>query len=79
MYNGWSSDCVGSRDGGLVCLINLVCLETTQIELEGWLSSPQPLNSTEGKSGPEGLCSREGNDSLCWVCVGVLEVRIVLL
>ena len=44
--NGWSSDCVGSRDGGLVCLINLVCLETTQTELEGWLSSPQPLNST---------------------------------
>ena len=37
---------VGSRDGGLVCLINLVCLETTQIELEGWISSPPPLNST---------------------------------
>ena len=31
---------------GLVCLINLVCLGTTQIELEGWISSPQPLNST---------------------------------
>ena len=28
--NGWSSECVGSKDGGLVCLINLVCLETTQ-------------------------------------------------
>ena len=26
---------LGSRDGGLVCLINLVCLETVQIELEG--------------------------------------------
>ena len=35
-----------SRDEGLVCLINLVCLETTQTELEGWLSSPQPINST---------------------------------
>ena len=31
---------------GLVCLINLVCLGATQIELEGWISSPQPLNST---------------------------------
>ena len=30
----------------------------------------------EGKSGPEGLYSREGDDSLCWVCVGVLEVRL---
>ena len=44
--SGWSSDYVGSRDGGLVFLINLVCLETTQTELEGWISSPQPLNST---------------------------------
>ena len=35
-----------SRDEGLVCLINLVRLGTTQIELEGWFSSPQPLNST---------------------------------
>ena len=32
-------------DEGLVCLINLVCLGITQIELEGWLSSPQPLDS----------------------------------
>ena len=68
-----------SRDEGLVCLIKLVCLGTTQTELEDWISSPQPLNSTEGKSGPEGLCSREGTDSLCWVCVGVLEVRLVLV
>ena len=69
-----------------------MCLETTQIELEGWLSSPQALMekksaksgpeglcSREGKSGPEGLCSREGTDSLCWVCVGVLEARLVLV
>ena len=27
----------------------------------------------------QGLCSREGTDSLCWVCVGVLEVRLVLV
>ena len=33
-------------DEGLVCLTNLVCLGTTQTKLEGWLSSPQPLNST---------------------------------
>ena len=29
-----------------VCLKNLVGLGTTQIELEGWISSPQQLNST---------------------------------
>ena len=33
-----------SGDEGLICLTNLVCLGTTQIELEDWLSSPQPLN-----------------------------------
>ena len=33
----------------------------------------------EGNAGPEGLCSREGTDSLCWVCLGVLEVRLVLV
>ena len=33
-------------DEALVCFISLVCLGTTQIELEGWLSSPQPMNST---------------------------------
>ena len=66
MCNGWSSDCAGSRDGDLVCLINLVCLETTQTELEGM-------------QGTEGLCSREGTDSLCWVHVGVLEARLVLV
>ena len=36
---------LGVGMGGLVCLINLVCLETTHTEIEGWLSSPQPLNS----------------------------------
>ena len=45
-YSGWSSNCVWSGDEGLVCLKNLVGLGTTQIELEGWLSSPQPVNST---------------------------------
>ena len=35
-----------SRDEGLVFLINLVRLGTTQTELEGWISSQQPLNST---------------------------------
>ena len=34
---------------GLVCLINLVCLGATPTELEGWLSSPQPLNSTQSQ------------------------------
>ena len=37
---------LGVGDEGLVCLTNLVGLGNTQIELEGWLSSPQPLNST---------------------------------
>ena len=32
-------------DEGLICLKNLVGLGTTQTDLEGWLSSPQPLNS----------------------------------
>ena len=27
----------------------------------------------EGNAGPEGLRSREGTDSLCWVCVDVLR------
>ena len=44
--SGWSSDCVGVGMKVGVCLINLVCLGATQIELEGWRSSPQPLNST---------------------------------
>ena len=34
-----------SGNEGLVCLKNLVCLGTTQRELEGWIYSPQPLNS----------------------------------
>ena len=38
-----------------------------------------PLIALEGKAGPKGLCSKEGTDSLCWVCVGVLEVRLVLV
>ena len=33
----------------------------------------------KGKSGPEGLCSREMTDSWCCVCVGVLEVRLALV
>ena len=44
--SGLSLDCIGVVNEGLMCLINLVCLGTTQIELEGWISSPQPLNST---------------------------------
>ena len=35
-----------SGNEGMGCLINLVCLGATQAELEGWFSSPQPLNST---------------------------------
>ena len=31
---------------GLCLLEKTVCLGATQTELEGWLSSPQPLNST---------------------------------
>ena len=33
----------------------------------------------EGKAWSEGLHSREGDASLCWVCVDVLEVRLVLV
>ena len=35
-----------SGNEGLMCMTKLVFLGTTQIELEGWISSPQPLNST---------------------------------
>ena len=49
---------------GLMCLINLMSLRTTQIELEGWLSSPQPLNSTGREVRAEGLRSRERIDFL---------------
>ena len=41
--------------------------------------STTPGIALEGNAGPEGLCSKEGTDSLCWVCVGVLEVRLVLV
>ena len=44
--SGWYLDCVGVGMKVGVCLINMVCLEATQTELEGWLTSPQPLNST---------------------------------
>ena len=37
-----------------------------------------PGIALEGDAEPEGLCSREGTDSLCWVCVDVIEVRLVL-
>ena len=33
--SGWSPDCVGVGMKVGVCLINLVCLGATQIELEG--------------------------------------------
>ena len=38
--SGLSSDCIEVVNEGLMCLINLVCLGTTQIELEDWLCSP---------------------------------------
>ena len=44
--SGWSSNCAGVGMKVGVCLINLVCLGATQIELDGWISSLQPLNST---------------------------------
>ena len=61
---------LGVGDEGLVFLTNLVGLGTTQIELEGCLSSPQCLRDCVAK---------KGLISLCWVCVGVLEVRLVLV
>ena len=43
--SGLSLDYIGVVNEGLMCCIKLVCLGTTQKELEGWISSPQPLNS----------------------------------
>ena len=43
------------------------------------LFNTPPWIALEGKSGPKGLCIREGIDSLCWVCVGVLEVKLDLV
>ena len=71
-------DCIGVVNEGLMCLINLVCLGTTQTELEGWLSSPKPLNSARSQ-GLRGCVVEKGLISLCWVCVGVLEVKLVLV
>ena len=80
MCNGWSSDYVGSMDGGLVFLTNLVCWETTQTELEGWISSPQPWSSTgKGGQGMRDYVAEKGLIFWCWVSVGVLEVRLVLV
>ena len=67
-------------DEGLVCLINLGCLGATQTELEGWLSSPQPQSSTgKGGQGLRDCVAETGLISWCWVCVGVLEVRLVFV
>ena len=67
-------------DDGLICLKNLVGLGTTQIELEGWLSSPQPRGSTgKGVQGLRDYVAEKGLISWYWVCVGVLEVRLVLV
>ena len=52
-------------------------LRTTQTKLLSWLSSPQPLNST-GREIRE-CVAEKGLISLCWVCVGVLEARLVLV
>ena len=70
-----------SGDEGLVFLINLVCLGATQIEVKGCLSSPQPQSST-GRGRGQGLrdyVAEKGPISWCWVCVGVLEDRLVLV
>ena len=37
-------------------------LETTQTELVGWFSSPQPLITLEGRSSSEGMHCRERTD-----------------
>ena len=66
-------------DEGLICLKNLVGLGTTQIELEGWISSPQPLNSTGREVRARGTVAEKGLISLRWVCVDVLESRLVLV
>ena len=54
-------------------------LGATQIELDGWLSSPQPQKST-GK-GSQGLrdCEAEKGRIPSVGCVGVLEARLALV
>ena len=64
---------------GWVCLINLG-FGATQIELDGWLSSPQPQKSTsKGSQGLRDCEVEKGLNSWCRVCVGVLEVRLALV
>ena len=69
---------VESRIRGWVCLRKLV-FGATQIELDCWLSSPQPLKSI-GK-GSQGLRDCEAEKALIpgVGCVDVLEVRLTLV
>ena len=69
---------VQSSIRGWVCLRKLV-FGATQIELEYWLSSPQPLNSI-GK-GSQGLRDCEAEKGLIPSvgCVDVLKVRLTLV
>ena len=69
---------VESRIRGWVCLRKLV-FEATQIELDCWISSPQPLKNI-GK-GSQGLRDCEAEKGLIpgFRCVDVLEVGSTLV
>ena len=69
---------VESRIRGWVCLRKLV-FGATQIELDCWLSSPQPLKSI-GK-GTQGLRDSEAKKGLILgiECVDVLEFKLTLV
>ena len=50
-------------------------LRTTRTELLRWISSPQPLKSTGGNIGSEGLRCREGIDFLVLGVCGCSRIQ----
>ena len=51
-------------------------LGTTQIELVGWFSSPQSLNSTGGGSGSKRLHCKERTDFLVMGVCGCSRIQV---
>ena len=68
------------RSGKGVFLTNLVFCKSLIDRTRGLaLFSTPTWIALEGKSCTHELCSIKGNDSLCWVCVDVLGVKLALV
>ena len=66
-----------SGNEGLICLINLVVENHTDRATELGFFSTTPEYHLKGDQGLRDCVAEKGLVSLCWVCVGVLEVRLV--